>query len=309
MQTIIGSTGPIGTALARELKNYTGKIRLVSRNPRKVNGDDELFSADVLNLRKIDEAIEGSEVVYLTVGLEYKTKVWQKNWPVVMSNVITACKRHKAKLAFFDNMYMYDPEKLNPMTEETPIKPSSKKGAVRAKIADMLLKEVKNGNLTALIGRAADFISLKNSVLVEMGLKNLKAGKKADWFVDVNRIHNFTYVTDAARGMALLGNTPDAYNQVWHLPSINQRMNGIEWIDLMAKELKVKARYRVMPQWMMGIIGLFIPVVKEFREMSYQYEKDYYFDSSKFQQKFNYKPTEPAEAIREMIRELKQADS
>ena len=39
LHTILGSGGSIGLALADELKSYTGKIRLVSRKPEKVNPD------------------------------------------------------------------------------------------------------------------------------------------------------------------------------------------------------------------------------------------------------------------------------
>lgn len=46
MQTILCSGGAIGTELAKYLPNYTNQIRLVSRNPKKVNPTDELFSCD-----------------------------------------------------------------------------------------------------------------------------------------------------------------------------------------------------------------------------------------------------------------------
>ena len=70
MQTILGSGGAIGIPLAKELKNYTNQIRLVSRNPKKVNDTDELFPADVNDLSQIDKAIAGSEVVYVVIGFE-----------------------------------------------------------------------------------------------------------------------------------------------------------------------------------------------------------------------------------------------
>lgn len=43
MQTILGAGGAIGSELARELSQYTHKIRLVSRNPQQVNATDELY--------------------------------------------------------------------------------------------------------------------------------------------------------------------------------------------------------------------------------------------------------------------------
>ena len=64
MQTIIGSGGAIGTELAKALLAYTQQIRLVSRNPKKVNDTDEIFSADVLDSNALKKAIHGSSIVF-----------------------------------------------------------------------------------------------------------------------------------------------------------------------------------------------------------------------------------------------------
>ncbi len=101
MQTILGSGGAIGIPLAKELKKYTNKIRLVSRNPKKVNETDELYPIDLNDQSQIEKAISGSEVVYVVIGFEYKLSVWQKTWPSFMESVINACKLHHVKLVFF----------------------------------------------------------------------------------------------------------------------------------------------------------------------------------------------------------------
>ena len=297
MQTILGAGGAIGTDLAQELAHYTDRIRLVSRHPKKVNDSDELMAADLSDAAQVEKAVAGSEVVYLTIGFEYNINAWRQKWPPLMEAVIAACEKHHAKLVFFDNIYMYDRDYLGHMTEETPIRPTSEKGAVRAQIAQMLLDAMEQKKITALIARAADFISTSNSVLVEMGLKNLKKGKKAMWMVDADKIHSFTFTPDAAKAVALLGNTPEAYNQVWHLPTDSSKLTGKQWIALMAKELNVPAKYQILPVWMMRLLGLFIPTLKGFIEMTYQYDRDYFFDSSKFEKQFNIKPTTPEESI------------
>jgi len=302
LQTILGSGGVIGIPLAKELSKFTTKIRLVSRNPKKVNPDDELFAADLTDETQVDKAVQGSEVVYLTVGFEYSLKVWKEKWPKVMSNVIGACKKHHAKLVFFDNIYMYNPDFLNGMTEETPIKPPSKKGEIRAFILNMILKAMKTGELTALIARAADFIGPKNSLLSEMVYKDLKNGKKATWLADASKIHNFTFTIDAAHATALLGNTPEAFGQTWHLPTDRSLLTAKDWIEMFAKELKVEPKISVMPVWLLGILGIFVPILKEFKEMAYQYDRDYLFDSSKFEKRFGFKPATPQEAVRQTIK-------
>ena len=104
MQTILGSGGAIGIPLAKELKKYTNHIRLVSRNPKKVNETDELYPIDVNDVTQIDKVIAGSEVVYVVIGFEYKLSVWQNIWPRFLKEVINGCKTHNAKLVFLDNV-------------------------------------------------------------------------------------------------------------------------------------------------------------------------------------------------------------
>ena len=303
MQTILGANGTIGKVLARELLIYTDKIRLVSRNPRKVNDSDELFAADLSNPEMVDKAIAGSEVVYLVVGLDYKLNVWEEQWPKLMKAVLDACIKYNSRLVFFDNVYMYDINAIPHMTEESPINPPSRKGAVRKHIAQMLLDEVKAGKLLALIARSADFYGPDNekSVVMEIGYKNLKKGKSANWFINADKKHSFTFTPDAAKATALLGNTVDAFNQVWHLPTDKNALTVRKFLDLFAREIKVKSRVFVMPMWLIKLLGLFVPVLKEMPEMMYQNDRDYFFDSSKFDKRFKFKTTTYQEGVRIVV--------
>ncbi len=297
--------GAIGIELARALKTYTGDIRLVSRHPRAVNPGDTPFPADLTDSEAVLKAVEGSETVYLTVGLPYDTQVWQTTWPLVMRNVIDACRTHQARLVFFDNVYMYDPNCMSPMTEETPVNPASKKGAVRADLARMIFEAVERGYLQALIACSADLYgpSITNtSVLTEMVLEKLATGKKANWLGSVKCKHSFTYTPDAGRATALLGNTADAYDQVWHLPTAGDPPTGKQWIEAIAEELGVEPKYRVAPRSLVRVLGLFMPLMKELVEMMYQYDRDYVFDSSKFEVRFHDELTPYLEGIREIVR-------
>jgi nucleoside-diphosphate-sugar epimerase len=303
MQTILGANGTIGSVLAKELRNYTDKIRLVSRNPKRVNESDELFQADLSQAGTVDKAVEGSEVVYLVVGLDYKLNVWEDKWPKLMRSTIDACIKYKSRLVFFDNVYMYDAGAIPHMTEESPVNPPSKKGAVRKQISQMLLDEVKTGKLMALIARSADFYGPGNekSFVNEMVYKNIKKGKTPNWFINADRKHSFTYTPDAAKATALLGNTDDAYNQIWHLPTDKNTLTGREFINVFAREMNAKEKVSVMPMWLIKILGLFIPIMKEMPEMMYQYSQDYFFDSSKFDKRFNFKTTSYREGVRNTV--------
>lgn len=305
MQTILGANGTIGSVLAKELTRYTDRIRLVSRHPKSINDTDQLFPADLSDAAMVDKAVASSEVVYLLVGFDYNINVWRDKWPKLMQATVDACIRHNAKLVFFDNVYLYDIGAIGHMTEDSPVNPPSKKGVVRKQIAGILMDEVKAGTLTALIARSADFYGPHNerSFLNEVIYNNLKKGSRPKWFVDAGRKHSFTYTPDAAKATALLGNTPDAYNQVWHLPTDRNVLTGSEMAELFMREMNVQSKVQVLPLWMIRLIGLFVPFMREMPEMMYQYDRDYVFDSSKFENRFGVFPTPYAQGVKEIVAE------
>ena len=303
MQTILGANGTIGSLLAKELTDYTDKIRLVSRNPKKVNNTDEIFPADLSDQQRVEKAIEGSDVVYLLVGFDYNLKVWQDKWPKLMRATLAACITHHARLVFFDNVYLYDKDALPHMTEDSPVNAPSGKGKVRQQIVEMMMQQIQNGKLRGLVARAADFYGPRNekSALQEMAYKNIKKGKKPMWMIDADKIHSFTYTPDAAKAVAILGNTPDAYNQTWHLPTSSEKLTARQIINLFNKEMGASKKVNVMPRWMLKLAGIFIPILREMPEMMYQNDRDYYFDSSKFNQRFSFAPTSYEDGVRQTV--------
>jgi nucleoside-diphosphate-sugar epimerase len=194
------------------------------------------------------------------------------------------------------------------MTEDTPIHPTSKKGEVRTKIAQMLLSETKKGNLKALIARSADFYgpyAEKRSVFNMFVLGNLMKGKKAQVFVNAKSKHSYTYTGDCGKALYLLAKTEDAYNQIWHLPTAHPALTHEELIKITAQKLNIKPEYSVLYKWMINMAGMFDKNAKGAVEMLYQNEYDYIFDSSKFEKRFNYLPTSYEKGIEETINYLK----
>jgi nucleoside-diphosphate-sugar epimerase len=298
MTTILGAGGPIADQFARILAAGNQPVRLVSRKPTPVAGA-EVLAADLADPEQCRRAVAGSKRVHLLVGLKYDLGVWRELWPRIMANTIEACKRARAKLIFFDNVYMYG--KVNgAMTEDTPYAPCSKKGEIRASIATALMNEVKAGNLTAMIARSADFYGpeTRNGVPNVLVFEPLAKGSKASWLVDAGVPHSLTFTPDAARGLALLADRDSAWNQVWHLPTSPDPPTGKEFIAMAAKEFGVAPEYRVLSRPMLRVAGWFKPPVRESYEMLYQSEFPYLFDSTKFAREFGFAGTPYQEGIR-----------
>ena len=298
MHTVLGANGVIGRELSHHLLKYTDRIRQVSRAPRAENPGDELVAADLLDAKATDRAVAGSAVCYLVAGLKYDHRVWQAQWPVVMRNAIDACKRHGSALVFFDNVYAYG-RVHGAMTEDTPYNPCSRKGEVRARIATTLMDEVKRGELRGMIVRAADFygpgatLSFTHATVTE----RLRAGKTPQWVGDPRAVHTFTYTPDAGRTVALLGNTPSAFGQVWHALTSREPMTGERYVRIACELAGRPYALQPAPRWVLALMGLFVPVLRENGEMMYQFEHDYRFDSGKVERAFGLSATTYPEGI------------
>jgi nucleoside-diphosphate-sugar epimerase len=299
IHTILGAGGAIADLLADELIARGIPVRLVSRHPVGRPGAT-VVAADITQRDQAMQAISGSAVVYNCIGLKYDYDLWRQQWPRIMDNQIEACQATGAKLLFFDNVYMYGLVD-GPMTEDTPYDPSSRKGDLRARIATQLMSEVRKGNITATIARSADFYGPgtgKTSVPDLLVFQKLLKDAPAQWLVNTGVRHSFTYTPDAAKAIAMLAMDDGSWDQVWHLPTAAPALTGSDFIKRVAAELGKESRFKVLPGWMIRLGGVFDRTTKELYEMLYQYQYDYWFDSTKFEKAYHFTPTSYEDGIK-----------
>lgn len=288
MQTILGANGQIGEELARELKrNFTSDIRIVSRKAKKINDTDTVFSADLSIKQNAIEALKDSEIAYFTLGLPMNSDLWEKQFPLITRNIIDACKVNGTKLVFFDNTYMY-PQDNRLLTEETVFAPVGRKGKIRKEMAEMVLKEIKSGELKAVICRAPEFYGPRKtqSITNTLIFNAIKENKKLKVPLADNKKRSLIWTPDASRATALIGNTPDAFGQTWHLPVDDTRLTYKEFINLASKIYGKELNYSVVPKLVFRIGALFNKRMKELQELLPRYQYDNLFDDSKFRNRF-----------------------
>jgi len=288
MYTILGAGGAIANEFSNVLFQNNIPHTLVSRNPKSINGAFTK-SADLTNAAQTDEAVKGSSIVLLSPGLQYDIRIWNEKWPAIITNAINACNKYNARLIFFDNVYMLG-KVSGAMTEATPYNPVSKKGELRAKLATKLMDEARAGNISAMIARAADFYgpNCKTSILNTLVFDKMAKGKKAQWMVNDKIVHSFTFTPDCGRALWLLSQNEYAWNQIWHMPTASPALTGKEIISLASKIFNAPDKDFIIGKGMIGILGVFMRVMYEMKEMLYQYDSDYVFDSSKFNKAFNF---------------------
>jgi nucleoside-diphosphate-sugar epimerase len=301
IHTVLGASGAIGRAVIKELQNRNLTIRAVERK-RKLFGI-ETIEADLLDAEQAVNAIQTSSYVYLCVGLPYQSKVWAKDWPQLMRNVINACTKTNAKLIFLDNMYMYSQPLTTPFDETYPQNPITKKGLARKATSDLLLQAMAEKKVHAVIGRSADIYGelSTNSLFYISFLENMMKGKAPQVLGKKDVKHTYAYTGDNGEALVALALDEKTYGQVWHLPvgepitidAVNEMLN-----EALGTTFKVSYVSKVMRK----ILSLFIPPITEVEEMLYQFESPYEMSCKKFMTHFpDFKITPYQEGISKMV--------
>ena len=307
MQTILGANGQIAVELAKELAlSHTADLRLVSRSPRKVKDTDTVMSADLMDADQTRAAVEGSEIVYFAAGLPANTAMWEAQFPTMLHNALDAARAAGSRFAYFDNTYMY-PQDDRIQDEHTEFAPVGRKGRVRAAMATSVVEEMECGDIPVLLGRAPEFYGpgrtqgFTSSLLID----RLKAGQKPRVPVRDDTLRTLIWTPDASRALALLGNTPDAYGQTWHLPVDHDRLTYRELVAIATEIFGRTPGYRVLPEWVLRAAGIFDAEAREIRELLPRYRADNLFDSTKFRNRFpDFRVTTYREGIEAIHREF-----
>ena len=150
-----------------------------------------------------------------------------------------------------------------------------------------IIGDASEGTISGLIARSADFYgNYRPFDMVRDIAGKLAKGRKAQLLLSDDKVHSLTYIPDAGRAVAALGQRLDAFNDIWHMPTDPDALTGAQLVDLIAALLGTKARHTVVPKIMLRMAGLFNRNVRGLLEMSYQFEQDYRFDSSKIARAF-----------------------
>ncbi len=304
---VLGAAGVSGRSLIKALQESGKTVTAVARSEHF--SEIEQRSADLLDPDQAMHAVAGASHVYICVGLPYSSKVWQRDWPALMRNVVNACERTGASLIFLDNVYMYGPTPLShPFDESHPQDPPTRKGKARKQTAEILLEAHREGRVQAVIGRSADFYGpeVTASMLYISVLERMLQGKAPQAIGPLNTPHTYAYVPDNARALIALAEEPSAYGEVWHLP-VSKPVTIKEAVAEMNRTLETGFTPSQVPRPILKLMGLFIQPIRELGEMLYQFDEPYIMDDNAFRRKFpGFKATRFQQGIEAMVKSFQK---
>jgi nucleoside-diphosphate-sugar epimerase len=297
--TIFGA-GQVGMTLMEQLVQQGITVTLVNRRGQvgePLPAGATVVAGDLTEPATVARLAKDAELIFATAQPDYTQ--WAEKWPPLMESLIAGIALTDARMVFVDNLYMYGPTSGKPIREDLPYAATGRKGRTRAAIATMLLDAHKAGKVRATIGRASDFYGPRatdTAIFGDRFFEAVAAGKPADLFGDPDLPHTYTYVPDFARALIDLSRTDEAYGCAWHVPNA-QTVSTREMVYKFEKALGQPVKTRVVSPLMLSMVGLFVPIVREMKEMAYEFEQPYVVDDSRFRAAFDVQTTPLDEAI------------
>jgi nucleoside-diphosphate-sugar epimerase len=295
---VVFGGGQVGSVLATLLVNQGLDVLVAKRSALGIADGAEAEFGDASDPAFCRSAAAGAATIYHCLNPPYSVKAWAEFIPKYMSNMIDAASRAGARLVVLDNVYMLGKPNGQPLTDESPINPCSRKGEIRAQASKMLFDAHARGDLLATSGRASDFYG-PGGTLTQMGdyfWPRVLKGKSGQVVVNPDVLHTYHYIPDVAAGLAALGTAPDdAYGRPWMLPcqpaeSFRTLVNRFE--TAFGRAIPIS----VVPGVMLSLLSLVTPPLREMAEMQYQWAEPFVIDDGPFRARFGVSPEDATRA-------------
>ncbi len=287
---VIGATGGTGAAITEELVRRGIDTIAFGRSQQKLEqfadrlGNPAHLTLAVGDAIKPDDLASqagGSDVWFHCANVPYH-EMESKLLPLGES-VMEAAERMAVRVVAIDGIYPYGRRQTDPVTEEHPKRPHTRKGKIRLEYERMLFSK-RWERVKVLIARLPDYYGPTANEASYLGstLEAIAAGKTAFFIGNMRTPREFVYLPDAAAMVVELAGRDFAYDQNWNIPGAGL-ISGREIVRIaQSASGSVKP---VIPLKKLGLslLGIGLPVMKEVVEMLYLTEEPLTLSQDKYE--------------------------
>jgi nucleoside-diphosphate-sugar epimerase len=301
---LVVGAGPVGRHVAALLAARGSHVTVATRSGRStgVDGVDHV-ALDASDADKLSRAAEGAAVLYNCANPGDYTQ-WDQVWPPLAASLLTAAERSGAVYAITGNLYPYGPVD-GPMREDLPDAATDRKGRLRARMWADALAAHRAGRVRAVEVRSSDFVGpgVGGNGHVSRVVPDASRGKGVWMMGRTDQPHTFTDVQDAARTLVAAAEDLGAHGRTWHTPSNPPVTQRQALADVLAAAGRPPVRMRSLRGPALAAAALASPLLRELRELIYQWERPYVLDDAAARERFGIAPTPWDEVCRRTARQ------
>ena len=273
---LFGATGAIGGSIAAELKARGQGYRAVGRNRKELEsrfGSDPKAELVVWNPddpASVREAARGVDTIFYLVGVPY----WEfQLHPMLMKKTLDAAIAEGVqRMVLIGTVYPFGRARTERVREDHPREPHTFKGRMRKEQEDLVMNAGAAGSIQGTVLRLPDFYgpNMDRSFLAS-AFQTAISGGRAQLVGRIDVPHEFMFVPDVGPVAIALASDPRAFGRTWNLAgpgAITQR----EFVERIFQHVGRKPRILTANKFMLRLLGLGNPLLREVVEMYYLFE-------------------------------------
>jgi len=308
---IFGATGSVGRALAVEFAKKGSSFRVVGRSQESLRRHFHAYEplveyseADLADPLAAARAAAEVDTIFYTVGVPYTQFQLHPKLTRIALEAATAAR--VSRFVHVSTVYPYGIPQTDLVNESHPRNPIAFKGKMRKEQEDLVMAADTRAGMRTTILRPPDFygpdaeLSYTRSIFVAA----VKGGT-ANVIGPIDTPHEFIFVPDLAETLVALSDKEEAYGQAWNVAGPGL-ITTRKFADLVFAAVHQKTRIRVVGKFMLRVLGLFNPLMREVVEMHYLWTTPVKLDDTRLRKLLpDLKKTPYAEGVEATIKAMK----
>jgi len=300
---VLGATGGIGGELARHLSDAGWEVTALTRrlDAARIEANGIVWlRGDAMDRQAVIDAARGCSVIVHAVNPPGYRR-WSALVLPMIDNTIAAAAFTGATVVLPGTVYNYGDDAFPLLREDSPQRPSTRKGAIRVELERRLEAAAARGVRTIVV-RAGDFFGPRvgNSWFAQ-GL--VKAGRPVRTVRLPGRPgigHQWSYVPDVARTMMALIERRETlppfarFHMAGHWDEDGTQM--AQAIRTVMQRHGVRVRLQRFPWWLVRLASPLIPTLRELMEMRYLWRVHVQMSNARLTAVLGHEPHTPLES-------------
>jgi len=310
---LFGATGTVGKALAAQLAKLGRSFRVVGRSEERLRQTFRSYeplvdyaAADLSDSSSAARAARGVDTIFYTVGVPYtQFRQHPKLTRIALAAAAASGVRHYVHLS---TVYPYGAPQQEFVNESHPRNPTAFKGRMRKEQEDLVLSADNPGGMRTTILRPPDFYGPDSELSYTRPIFDAAVkGGTANVIGPIDTPHEFIFVPDLAETLIALSEKQEAYGSAWNVAGPGLTTTR-QFAELVFGAVHQKPRLRVAGKFMLRVLGLFNPLLREIVEMHYLWTTPVKLDDTRLRQLLpNLHKTPYPEGIRQTIDAMRAA--
>jgi nucleoside-diphosphate-sugar epimerase len=265
---VLGAAGRFGHAAADAFRRAGWTVKSLVRPgaAQRAPRDTLVIEGNALDHEALTEAARDVDVVLHALNPPYTD--WPRLALPLAYAAIAAAETTGATLLFPGNVYNYGAGMPPVLDENTPMRPTSRKGQLRVTIEERMREAAERGTRTIVL-RAGDFYGGGRGSWFDLVVAKDIGRGRVTYPGPLEPMHEWTYLPDVTNAMVALAAVRDRLEAFETFGFPGHAVTGQQFVDAIGRAARRPIRTKRMSWWLIHAVRPFVPICRELSEMEY----------------------------------------